>query len=162
MSIVIEHLNYVYMAGGPYETKALNDVNLTIGDGEFVGLIGHTGSGKSTLVQHLNGLLMPTSGTILVDGLDLAGKAGCEGNQSRAALGGVVVLEHALAGEGLGEHPSQTAALGLHLHVGAHPGHGALLGDHGLTVFQGADHHRKIAAFEFVLHFITSLWVFFV
>jgi len=75
MSIVIEHLNYVYMAGGPYETKALNDVNLTIGDGEFVGLIGHTGSGKSTLVQHLNGLLMPTSGRILVDGLDLADKA---------------------------------------------------------------------------------------
>jgi len=75
MSIVIEHLNYVYMAGGPYETKALNDISLTIGDGEFVGLIGHTGSGKSTLVQHLNGLLMPTSGKILVDGLDLADKA---------------------------------------------------------------------------------------
>ena len=75
MSIVIEHLNYVYMAGGPYETKALSDVNLTIGDGEFVGLIGHTGSGKSTLVQHLNGLLMPTSGKIMVDGLDLADKA---------------------------------------------------------------------------------------
>lgn len=75
MSIVIEHLNYVYMAGGPYETKALNDVNLTISDGEFVGLIGHTGSGKSTLVQHLNGLLMPTSGKIMVDGLDLADKA---------------------------------------------------------------------------------------
>ena len=75
MSIVIEQLNYVYMSGGPYETKALNDVNLTIGDGEFIGLIGHTGSGKSTLVQHLNGLLMPSSGRILVDGLDLADKA---------------------------------------------------------------------------------------
>ena len=75
MSIVIEHLNYVYMAGGPYETKALNDVNLTIRDGEFIGLIGHTGSGKSTLVQHLNGLIMPTSGRVLVDGLDLADKA---------------------------------------------------------------------------------------
>ena len=75
MSIVIEHLNYVYMAGGPYETKALNDVNLTIGDGEFIGLIGHTGSGKSTLVQHLNGLVMPTSGRVLVDGMDLADKA---------------------------------------------------------------------------------------
>jgi energy-coupling factor transport system ATP-binding protein len=75
MSIVIEKLNYVYMSGGPYETKALNDVNLTIGDGEFIGLIGHTGSGKSTLVQHLNGLLMPTSGRILVDGMDLADKA---------------------------------------------------------------------------------------
>lgn len=75
MSIVIEQLNYVYMSGGPYETKALNNVNLTIGDGEFIGLIGHTGSGKSTLVQHLNGLIMPTSGRVLVDGLDLADKA---------------------------------------------------------------------------------------
>ena len=75
MSIVIEHLNYVYMAGGPYETKALSDINLTISDGEFIGLIGHTGSGKSTLVQHLNGLIMPTSGRVLVDGMDLADKA---------------------------------------------------------------------------------------
>ena len=75
MPIVIEHLNYVYMSGGPYETHALDDVSLTIGDGEFVGLIGHTGSGKSTLVQHLNGLLLPTSGTIPVDGLNIADKA---------------------------------------------------------------------------------------
>lgn len=75
MSIVIEHLNYIYMSGGPYETKALSDVNLSIGDGEFIGLIGHTGSGKSTLVQHLNGLLMPSSGRILVDGMDLADKS---------------------------------------------------------------------------------------
>ena len=74
MSIVIEHLNYVYMQGGPYETKALDDVSLTIHDGEFVGLIGHTGSGKSTLVQHLNGLILPTSGQITVDGMDLAEK----------------------------------------------------------------------------------------
>jgi len=75
MSIVIEHLNYVYMAGGPYETKALSDINLIIEDGEFIGLIGHTGSGKSTLVQHLNGLIMPTSGRVLVDGMDLKDKA---------------------------------------------------------------------------------------
>ena len=74
MSIVIEHLNYVYMQGGPYETKALDDVSLTIHDGEFIGLIGHTGSGKSTLVQHLNGLILPTSGKITVDGMDLADK----------------------------------------------------------------------------------------
>ena len=74
MSIVIEHLNYVYMQGGPYETKALDDVSLTIHDGEFIGLIGHTGSGKSTLVQHLNGLILPTSGKITVDGMDLAEK----------------------------------------------------------------------------------------
>ena len=74
MPIVIEHLNYTYMTGGPYETKALDDVNLTIADGEFVGLIGHTGSGKSTLVQHLNGLLLPTDGKIYVDGMDVADK----------------------------------------------------------------------------------------
>ena len=74
MSIVIEHLNYVYMSGGPYETHALRDVSLTIEDGEFIGLIGHTGSGKSTLVQHLNGLVQPTSGRVLVDGMDLADK----------------------------------------------------------------------------------------
>ncbi len=74
MSIVIERLNYVYMQGGPYETKALDDVSLTIRDGEFIGLIGHTGSGKSTLVQHLNGLILPTSGKITVDGMDLADK----------------------------------------------------------------------------------------
>lgn len=71
MSIVIEHLNYVYMQGGPYETRALDDVSLTIHDGEFVGLIGHTGSGKSTLVQHLNGLLKPKSGSIVVGGTDI-------------------------------------------------------------------------------------------
>ena len=75
MPIVIEHLNYVYMSGGPYETHALDDVSLTLEDGEFVGLIGHTGSGKSTLVQHLNGLLLPSSGKITVDGLDIADKA---------------------------------------------------------------------------------------
>lgn len=74
MPIVIEHLNYVYMSGGPFETHALRDVSLTINDGEFIGLIGHTGSGKSTLVQHLNGLLMPSSGKVMVDGLDLFDK----------------------------------------------------------------------------------------
>ena len=74
MSIVIEHLNYVYMQGAPYETRALDDVSLTIHDGEFIGLIGHTGSGKSTLMQHLNGLILPTSGKITVDGMDLAEK----------------------------------------------------------------------------------------
>ena len=71
MPIAVEHVSYVYMAGGPYETRALSDVSLTIGDGEFVALIGHTGSGKSTLVQHLNGLLVPTEGRVLVDGADL-------------------------------------------------------------------------------------------
>ncbi|MBR1407304.1 MAG: energy-coupling factor transporter ATPase [Clostridia bacterium] len=74
MPIAVEGVSYVYMAGSPYETKALDNVNLTIEDGEFVALIGHTGSGKSTLVQHLNGLLSPTSGRVLVDGQDLAQK----------------------------------------------------------------------------------------
>ncbi len=68
MAIEIRNLNYVYMEGSPFEKYALQDVNLTISDGEFVGIIGHTGSGKSTLVQHLNGLLKPSSGTITIDG----------------------------------------------------------------------------------------------
>ena len=63
------------MPGTPFEKTALDDVSFTIGDGEFVGLIGHTGSGKSTLIMHLNGLLKPTSGSVLVDGLDLADKS---------------------------------------------------------------------------------------
>ena len=62
------------MLGSTFEAAALKDVNLTIGEGEFVGVIGHTGSGKSTLIMHLNGLLSPTSGTVLVDGLDLSKK----------------------------------------------------------------------------------------
>ena len=74
MSLVIENVSYVYMPGGPYETQALPDISLTLEDGEFVGLIGHTGSGKSTLVQHLNGLITPTSGRVVVDGLDLSDK----------------------------------------------------------------------------------------
>ncbi len=68
MSIKIENLNYVYGKGTAYEISALRDINLSIEDGEFIGLIGHTGSGKSTLIQHLNGLIKATSGTIYVDG----------------------------------------------------------------------------------------------
>lgn len=63
------------MPDSPFTTTAIRDINLTIRDGEFVGLIGHTGSGKSTLIQHLNGLLKPTSGTVIVDGQDLSDKA---------------------------------------------------------------------------------------
>lgn len=66
--IEIENLNHIYSVGTPYEKKALSNINLSINSGDFVGLIGHTGSGKSTLVQHLNGLLKPTSGKIIVDG----------------------------------------------------------------------------------------------
>ena len=74
MPIEIKHLDHIYMPGSPFETKALDDVTLTIGDGEFVGLIGHTGSGKSTLVQHLNGLMKPDHGSVIVDGMDVSDK----------------------------------------------------------------------------------------
>ena len=74
MPIEIKNLNHIYMPGSPFETKALDDVTLTINDGEFIGLIGHTGSGKSTLVQHLNGLMKPDRGTVLVDGMDTGAK----------------------------------------------------------------------------------------
>lgn len=67
MSIKVEKLTYKYMTGTPFEKIALNDINLEIKDGEFIGLIGHTGSGKSTLIQQLNGLLKPTSGSIYID-----------------------------------------------------------------------------------------------
>lgn len=72
MPIEIKQLKHVYMPGSPFETAALNELSLTIHDGEFVGVIGHTGSGKSTLIMHLNGLLKPTGGTVIVDGLDLS------------------------------------------------------------------------------------------
>ena len=74
MPIEIKHLDHIYMPGSPFETKALDDVTLTIGDGEFVGLIGHTGSGKATLVQHLNGLMKPDHGSVIVDGMDVSDK----------------------------------------------------------------------------------------
>jgi energy-coupling factor transport system ATP-binding protein len=71
MPIKIEHLTHTYNPGSPFETDALKDVTLTIETGEFLGLIGHTGSGKSTLIQHLNGLLKPTAGHIWIDGTDI-------------------------------------------------------------------------------------------
>ena len=74
MIIKIENLTYVYNPNTPFETKALNGINLNINEGEFIGLIGHTGSGKSTLIQHLNGLAKPTSGKIIVDGVDITSK----------------------------------------------------------------------------------------
>lgn len=75
MSIRVENVSHIYMEGTPMAKVALREVNLTIEDGDFIGLIGHTGSGKSTLVQHLNGLLMPTSGKVFVDGVDLTAKS---------------------------------------------------------------------------------------
>ena len=71
MSIKIENLVHVYMPKSPFEKVALDNVNIEINDNEFVALIGHTGSGKSTLIQHMNGLLKPTSGRIIVDGQDI-------------------------------------------------------------------------------------------
>ena len=71
MSIILDHVNYIYEAGTAMEFAALKDINLVINEGEFIGLIGHTGSGKSTLVQHLNGLLAPTGGNIYYNGADI-------------------------------------------------------------------------------------------
>ena len=67
MSIKINHLTHIYNEGTTFEKVALNDVNIEIKTGEFIGLIGHTGSGKSTLIQHLNGIIYPTHGEILLD-----------------------------------------------------------------------------------------------
>lgn len=71
MSIILDKVNYVYSEKTAYEIHALKDINLKIEDGEFIGLIGHTGSGKSTLIQHLNGLLKATSGGIYYNGQDI-------------------------------------------------------------------------------------------
>ena len=64
----VKNLNYIYSIGTPFEHKALDNVSFSVSRGEFIGVIGHTGSGKSTLMQQLNGLLKPTSGTVLLDG----------------------------------------------------------------------------------------------
>ena len=74
MSIIVDKVNYVYGEGTAYEIKALDDINLKIEDGEFIGIIGHTGSGKSTLIQHLNGLVKATSGAIYFHGQDIYDK----------------------------------------------------------------------------------------
>ena len=74
MSIKVKDVNYIYAEGTAYEIQALKDINLEIPDGQFVGLIGHTGSGKSTLVQHLNGLVKATSGRIYFNGRDIYGE----------------------------------------------------------------------------------------
>lgn len=73
MSIELKEVTYCYMPGTPYERYALRQVSVSIQDGSFTAIAGHTGSGKSTLVQHLNGLLQPSSGHVLVDGIDLKG-----------------------------------------------------------------------------------------
>ena len=69
--IEVKNLTHIYNEGLPHESVAIDDVSFTIDDGEFVSIIGHTGSGKSTMLQHLNGLLKPKSGTIIIDGIDI-------------------------------------------------------------------------------------------
>lgn len=71
MAIILDKVSYIYNEGLAYEKAALKEINLVIPDGQFIGLIGHTGSGKSTLIQHLNGLLKATSGTIYYNGADI-------------------------------------------------------------------------------------------
>ena len=75
MSIIFDNVTYTYMPGTPYQRTAIQNINVTIRKGEFIGIIGHTGSGKSTLVQHMNGLIAPTSGQVTIDGIDLKSKA---------------------------------------------------------------------------------------
>lgn len=72
MPIILNNISYVYGEHTPFRKEALKGINLTINEGDFVGIIGHTGSGKSTLVQHLNGLLHPTTGQVTIDGVDAA------------------------------------------------------------------------------------------
>jgi len=71
MPIEVKNLSHTYSKGSPFQATAIRDINMVIADGEFVGVIGHTGSGKSTLIQHFNGLLTPTEGQVLVDGADI-------------------------------------------------------------------------------------------
>lgn len=86
MSIKLSDVCYTYMPGTPFERHALTNINLEIARGEFVGIIGHTGSGKSTLVQHLNGLLKSTSGQVTVDGINLHDKTS-EAKKARLSVG---------------------------------------------------------------------------
>ncbi len=80
MRLEVQHLTHAYSQDNALRTVALNDVSFSVSEGEFIGIVGHTGSGKSTLVQHLNGLLKPTEGRVLIDGKDLNG----EGTDRRA------------------------------------------------------------------------------
>lgn len=74
MSLIVNHVKYIYNPGTVYEKVALDDVSFTIDEGEYIGIVGHTGCGKSTLVQHLNGLLKPTEGGVYYNGEDIADK----------------------------------------------------------------------------------------
>lgn len=86
MSIRLENVSYTYMKKTPYERTALKEVSLTIDKGEYIAVIGHTGSGKSTMMQHLNGLLNPDAGKVFVDEIDISGK-GQEAKKARNKVG---------------------------------------------------------------------------
>ena len=88
MSIEVKNLTYIYDPGTPNEKTALQDVNLTIHKGEFIGIIGHTGSGKSTLIQHLNGLVKPTKGQVICDGEDVFEEPHAKSKKQARALKG--------------------------------------------------------------------------
>jgi len=84
--IEVKNLTHTYMEGTPFEMTALDKINFRIDDGEFIGIIGHTGSGKSTLIAHLNALIKPQSGTVVVNGMDL-GEKGCDLRTVRRTVG---------------------------------------------------------------------------
>lgn len=86
MSIVIEHVTHTYMEKSPFQATAIHDISLTVGDGDFLGIMGHTGSGKTTLIMHMNGLLKPTQGRVLVDGDDINQK-GFDKRETRRRVG---------------------------------------------------------------------------
>lgn len=110
MSISLNNVTYTYMQGTPYERTAISEINLEIKKGEFVGIIGHTGSGKSTLVQHLNGLLKPTNGEVIIDGVN-ANNKGAEAKAVRRKVGMVFQYpEHQLFEETI----AQDIAFGPH------------------------------------------------
>lgn len=86
MAIELMDVNYTYMEGTAFEHEALRDVSLTIRENEFVGIIGHTGSGKSTLVTHMNGILQPLSGKVIVDGIDMSDKRSRKEGRAKVGL----------------------------------------------------------------------------
>lgn len=86
MPINVSHLSYTYSKNGPFKNDALRDVSFDIDDGSFVGIIGHTGSGKSTLIQHLNGLIKPDTGSVVVDGVNIT-EAGADMRKIRSKVG---------------------------------------------------------------------------
>ena len=71
MRITLDHVTHTYQAGSPFQATAIRDVSLTVNEGDFLALIGHTGSGKTTLAQHMNGLLKPTAGRVMIDDQDI-------------------------------------------------------------------------------------------